>query len=77
MSNGRSSQFADLVNAVVIRNGAVCHCCRYWGMDDGGPGPWPKKLTHNPFIMVWCVLYIAFWMVVSWWMFTNGIFIKI
>jgi hypothetical protein len=49
----------------------------YWGMDDGGSGPWPAKPTYNPFIMAWTVLYITFWMVLSWWMFTNGVFIKI
>eukprot|EP00039_Didymoeca_costata_P008632 m.114452 g.114452 ORF g.114452 m.114452 type:complete len:1152 (-) comp14167_c0_seq1:6-3461(-) len=46
----------------------------YWGDVDY---PLPSKPTHNRFVMIWTILYISFWMVVSWGMFLHNIFIKI
>eukprot|EP00729_Bicosta_minor_P009475 gene9474-21250_t len=45
----------------------------FWGdRFDGGLGR-AEHPSHNPYVMVWAISYICFWMVLSWWMYTESI----
>ena len=37
----------------------------------------PIEPSRNPYVFVWCIVYIWFWMVVAWGMFVQKIFIKL
>eukprot|EP00041_Stephanoeca_diplocostata_P032317 m.1032949 g.1032949 ORF g.1032949 m.1032949 type:complete len:1186 (+) comp24129_c0_seq8:123-3680(+) len=46
----------------------------FWGDDDS---VLPARPTHNVYVLVWTLVYIAFWMVLAWYMHVRAIYVKI